>query len=83
MSQNEIFYFTIGQLVDMLQSLPPDLPVLASGYDSGYENFYQPEIVNLKHEPENRQYDGEFQLADEQDRNIFQAVILQRVMRDD
>jgi len=83
MSQNEIFHFTVGQLVEMLQSLPPDLPVLTSGYDSGYENFYQPEIVKLKHEPENMHDDGEFQFADEQDKNIFHAVILQRVMRDD
>ena len=83
MSQNEIFHFTVGQLIEILQTLPQDLPVLTSGYESGYENFYLPEIVNLKHEPENPYYEGEFQVADEKDKNTFQAVILQRVMRHD
>ncbi len=83
MSRNEIFNFTVGQLVKMLQSLPQELPVLTSGYESGYENFYQPEIVKLKHEPENMYFDGEFQLADEKDENVFQAIVLLRVMRDD
>ena len=83
MSQNNIFHYTVGQLVEILQSLPQDLPVLTSGYESGFENFYRPEIVELQHEPENPYYDGEFQTADEKDKNSFQAVILHRVLRND
>lgn len=83
MSQNEIFYFTVSQLIELLQALPQDLPVLTSGYESGFENFYQPEIVELKHEPENMYFDGEFQLADINDKKTFHAVIFQRVLRDD
>jgi hypothetical protein len=82
-SQNEIFHFTVAQLIEILQSLPQDLPVLTSGYESGFENFYRPEIVELKHEPENPYYEGEFQVADEKDKNTFKAAILHRVMRDD
>lgn len=82
-SQNKTFHFTVEQLVDILQSLPQDLPVLTSGYENGFENFYNPEILELKHEPENLYYDGEFQVADEKDENIFKAVVLQRVLRDD
>jgi len=37
--QKEIFHFTVGQLVDILKSLPQDLPVLTSGYENGFENF--------------------------------------------
>jgi len=83
MSQKEIFHFTVGQLVDILQTLPQDLPVLTSGYESGFENFYRPEILELKHEPENPYFEGEFQVADEKDKNTFKAVILHRVMRHD
>ena len=82
-SQNEIFHFTVAQLIEILQSLPQDLPVLTSGYESGFENFYRPEIVELKHEPENPYYEGEFQVADGKDKNTFKAVILHRVKRDD
>lgn len=83
MSQNEIFYFTVSQLIELLQALPQDLPVLTSGYESGFENFYQPEIYELKHEPENTYYDGEFQIANANDEKTFQAIIFQRVLRDD
>jgi hypothetical protein len=82
-SQNKIFHFTVGQLVSILQALPQDLPVLTSGYESGFENFYPPKIVELKHQPENNYYEGEFQEADEKDKNTFKAIILQRVLRDD
>ena len=82
-SQNKIFHFTVGQLVDILQTLPQDLPVLTSGYESGFENFYPPEIAALKHQPENKYYEDEFQATDEKDQDSYQAVILQRVLRDD
>ena len=83
MSQKEIFHFTVGQLVEILKSLPQDLPVLTSGYESGFENFYQPEIVELKHEPENMYYDGEFQVAEEDDEETFDVVVIRRVVRDE
>jgi hypothetical protein len=83
MSQNSVIYYTVGQLVEILQSLPQNLPILTSGYESGFENFYPPEIAVLKHEPENKYYEGEFQEADETDPNTFQAVIIQRLLRND
>jgi hypothetical protein len=77
------FYFTVGQLAEVLKILPPDLPVLVSGYEGGYENFYRPTVVKMKHEPENPYYDGEFQTAQEGDKNAFDAVVLARVVRND
>jgi len=82
-SQKDIFHFTVGQLVEILKSLPQDLPVLTSGYESGFENFCPPLITKVKHEPENMYYDGEFQISDMEDRNTFKAVVLQRAVRDD
>ena len=83
MSNKEVFHSTIGQLVEFLKSLPQDLPVLTSGYENGFENFYQPSIIKVKHEPENMYYEGEFQVAEEGDEGIFDAVVLRRVVRDE
>ena len=82
MSEKEAFHFTVSQLVEILESMPQDLPVLTSGYENGFENFYQPGIIKVKHEPENMYYDGEFQVAEGGDKEIFDAVVLPRVVRD-
>ncbi|HJH30637.1 MAG TPA: hypothetical protein C5S50_00215, partial [Methanosarcinaceae archaeon] len=63
MSKKEVFHSTVGQLVDLLKTLPQDLPVLTSGYENGFENFYPLCITKVRHEPENPYYDGEFQVA--------------------
>ncbi len=83
MSEKEIFHFTVGQLVEILKSLPQDLPVLTSGYESGFENFYEPDIIKVKHEPENMYYEGEFQVAEDEDEETFEVVVIKRVVRDD
>ncbi|MDO8727991.1 MAG: hypothetical protein Q7J35_18215 [Candidatus Methanoperedens sp.] len=83
MSKKERFHFTVSQLIDILKSLPHDLPVLTSGYESGFENFYQPDIIKVKHEPENPYYEGEFQVAEDEDEETFDAVVLRRVVRNE
>ena len=82
MSEKEVFHSTVGQLVEFLKTLPQDLPVLTSGYENGFENFYQPSIIKVKHEPENMYYEGEFQVAEDGDEETFDAVVLRRVVRD-
>ena len=82
MSNKEVFHSTVGQLVDLLKTLPQDLPVLTSGYENGFENFYEPTIIKVKHEPENPYYDGEFQVAEDGDEETFDAVVSGRVVRD-
>ena len=83
MSQKDVFHSTVGQLVDFLKTLPQDLPVLTSGYENGFENFYQPGIIKVKHEPENMYYEGEFQVAEDGDEGTFDVVVLRRVVRDE
>ena len=83
MSKKDFFHFKVGQLVEILKSLPQDLPVLTSGYESGFENFYPPDIIKVKHEPENPNYEGEFQVAEDGDEETFDAVVLRRVVRDE
>ncbi|MBN2487726.1 MAG: hypothetical protein JXA98_01710 [Methanosarcinaceae archaeon] len=82
-SQKEPFHFTVGQLVDILKSLPHDLPVLTSGYENGFENFHEPCILRVKHEPQNPYYDGEFQAAGDGDEVTFDVVVIRRVVRDE
>ena len=83
MSKKDVFHFTVGQLVEFLKTLPQDLPVLTSGYENGFENFYQPSIIKVKHEPENMYYEGEFQVAEDGDEETFDAVVLRRGVRDE
>ena len=83
MSKKEPFHSTVGQLVEVLKSLPQDLPILTSGYENGFENFYQPSIIKVKHQPENPYYDGEFQVAEDGDEETFDAVVISRVVRDE
>ena len=84
---NETFYFTVGELIEVLKSMPQDLPVVTSGYEGGYENSHQPTLMTMTHQPENPYYDGEFQSVREtgsdKDTKTFKAVVLQRVRRDD
>ncbi len=87
-NENEKFHFTAGELIEILKSMPQDLPVVVSGYESGYENFCQPSIKKMKHQPDNPYYDGEFQEVyneEDNDKNekTFKAVALQRVRRID
>ena len=83
MSEKEVFHSTVGQLAEILKSLPQDLPVLTSGYENGFENFYPLSIIKVRHEPENEYYEGEFQVAEDGDQETFDAVVLKRVVRDE
>ena len=78
-----VYHFTVSQLIEVLQALPQELPVLVSGYETGYENFHQPTLMTLKHEPGNMYFEGEFQAADTSDTDTFEAVVLERMQRND
>jgi hypothetical protein len=77
------FTFTVKELIEILATLPPDLPAVTSGYESGYENFYQPFVKKLKAKPESMYFDGQFQDAEDKDADAFEAVIIERERRDD
>ena len=82
-SNNDKFYFTVAQLIEILKAMPQNLPVLVSGYNSGYENFNPPRVVGLTHKTENMYRDGEFQPPEKGETAEIQAVVLDRAMRDD
>lgn len=75
---------TVKELMAILHKMPQELPVLVSGYESGYEHFYQPSVAEVIHCPDNIYYDGEYQIPDDSDASLrIMAVILERMRRDD
>lgn len=70
---------TVRELIEILALLPQDLPVLVSGYESGYENFHEPTVTRLTHLPDNPYYDGEYQIAGKDDREWIEGVVFTRV----
>ena len=79
MSNKNIYNFKVGELIKILQQYPEDMPVVVSGYENGYENFYHPFVKKVKHLPENPYYDGQFQLDD----NGEDVLLLEREVRND
>jgi len=51
MKNKNIYNFTVGELIKILQQYPEDMPVLVNGYENGYENFYHPFAKKVKHLP--------------------------------
>ena len=74
---------TVKELIKILKQMPDHLPIFVSGYESGFENFYTPRIENLKHEPENKYYEGEYQQLSNADKQSIKAVVLDRMVRHD
>lgn len=85
MSENKSdkYSCSVGQLQEILKAFPADMPVLVSGYEGGYEHFYPPKIIKMKHVPGQPSWDGEFDKVQEEDRDGFDAVVVERVVRDE
>lgn len=79
MNNKNTFNFTVVELIEILKQHSKDMPVIVTGYETGYENFYQPFVKKVKHLPENSYWDGEFQLDD----NGTDVLILERNVRND
>lgn len=79
MINNNVFSFSVAELIEVFQQYPGDMPVVVSGYENGYENFYQPHVKKLKHLPDNPYWDGQFQPDD----NGAEVLLLERESRID
>lgn len=82
MPKDQVFHYTVCELIEALSSFPPDIPVLTSGYENGFENIQKPETINLFHKADAPYYDGKFQPAGEGSSASIQAVVLARVKRE-
>lgn len=83
MKNNKKIKYTVAELIEALKSFPQDLPVLVSGYETGYENLVPPKVEKLKHYPDKKYWDGEFQEVGDGNKNNFEAVVIERVVRND
>lgn len=77
MSDSTIINFKVGELITILQQFPKEMPVLVNGLKDGYDNFYHPFIVKVKHTPESYIDEGQFQEND----LGFEALIIEREVR--
>jgi hypothetical protein len=57
---------TIQQLVERLQQLPQDLPVVVHGYENGYDPVTDVDVVAVSLRPDRHWYDGVFKDSVEQ-----------------
>ena len=74
---------TVAELIKELQQLPPDIRVVMSGYEGGYENMLTPKIEKLEQNPDNPYWEGEFQEQGQlEGGQLIEAVVMQRVLRD-
>ncbi|MCK9269041.1 MAG: hypothetical protein RBR47_11840 [Bacteroidales bacterium] len=78
-----IFHYTAGSLMEILKDLPTDMPVVVSGYETGYENIYPPQIMKLTFHPESAYWDGQFRVAEPDESDCFEALVLGREERYD
>jgi len=46
-------------------------------------NNSNPKIKKLKHYPEKKYWDGEFQEVEDEKKDVFEAVVIERVVRND
>lgn len=74
---------TVKELIEILEAFPANLPVLVSGYESGYDCFCHPEVRDLVRKSENMYRDVEYQTPVKGEAPEFSALILERVNRDD
>lgn len=71
---------TVKELREALKEFSDDLPVLMNGVESGYDGFCYPQQVEVKQFPEHTYHDGEFQIVDDDTKQI-DAVLLIRTTR--
>jgi hypothetical protein len=79
MSEDKTYNFTVEELIEILKQYPQEMPVVVTGYETGYENFYPPSAKKVKHLPNNPYFDGEFQL----DKDGEEVLVLERKIRHD
>lgn len=79
---NKTTHYTVAELIKALQQFPQDMPIVVSGYESGFENILPPKMERLEQNPKNKYWDGEFQETDQSlGGQVIEAVVLSRAGR--
>lgn len=67
---------TAAELMERLRSLPPDLPVLVEGYETGWDVIHLMREFGAESVPNANDWDGEFREASESGRSGRPADLL-------
>lgn len=65
---------TVSQLIQKLQTLPPDAMVITEGYEDGYDTIKKVSLIPVKENPKNEWYLGKY--VDSKEAKGMQAVFL-------
>ena len=65
---------TVEELIQHLQSLPPNAKVVVRGYEDGYNDILQIKSVRIKQNPNAYTWDGEYE--DNTDADAMEAINL-------
>ena len=52
---------TVAELMERLREMPPDLPVLVEGYETGLDAIYSLRETLVIHNTDSEDWDGEFE----------------------
>jgi hypothetical protein len=72
---------TVRDLREILKQFPDDMMVVTEGRDSGFEQILHPEVIKVRHKPENMEYDGEYQVRHDDDRDTLEVLAILRNLR--
>jgi hypothetical protein len=75
------FYFTVEKLIQVLQKLPPDMPVLTHGFKEYFDAILEPMVRDVQHNEENEDFYGMYELCDEGEEGSMEAVVIFRDRR--
>ncbi len=71
--------YTVKELIEALRKLPQDMPILTTGYETGYENIVEPKIIRVEYTEDAEYWDGAFQETEAIEG--IEVVILDREVR--
>ena len=69
---------TVKQLRQWLSEFPDDMIVVTNGDRSGYDNIFSPDIISVRFEEENNEFDGIYQIEAEGVSESFDVVAIFR-----
>ena len=75
---NNTPYFTVEKLIQALQKLPQDLPVLTHGFEKHFDAILEPVVRDVKFNEENEDFCGMYEYCEELDSGRQKAVLLFR-----
>jgi hypothetical protein len=65
---------TVSELIDKLQTMPPDALVVSEGYEDGYDSIKEVSVIAVEENQQKKWYLGKY--IDSSNDDAFQVVFL-------